>query len=522
MASLPIEIDVNVTAQKITSVTKPDLQTAVFLYLVSSGTESDVTTPLQGPQDNRILFYDTIEDLENYFDNTESENDQGDNHIVLSGQDYYAQDTGSSKYAVAPIFDTDTAALFFGGTISATLAEFQAITDGYVAFEVDGVNEVRTGLDFSTDLSLTDVAATLTTAFTGILTFTYNATLNAFIVTNVQTASGPTATLSGAIDTSEVGTYVGASDFINCEKPTTYAGTTFVDYETELNNVLNAANNANRFVFGWLPSYGLSVTQSPKVFQEDFASFIQGQKRAVGAVIAYENGHVSSPNEDAKLSSETGDIGSVLSTGTFGSIMRAYHHSNLEYPHSGILAQFLGVDYAESNSTITGKFKSLEGITTTSLTLSELNVLEGKLYNVYTLMNNGATVWREGINDTTYYTDDWINIQNFALDLETSIYNEFLRRPKVPYTVEGQIGIVAVIQQVCNQYVLNGMLAPRQIENTALRSGVETLPAFQIVPTPIQDATPAQRAARQAPPILVIGQLAGAMHQININVNLFG
>ena len=129
--------------------------------------------------------------------------------------------------------------------------------------------------------------------------------------------------------------------------------------------------------------------------------------------------------------------------------------------------------------------------------------------------------FREGATESAaYFMDDTINLDNFVEDLSVAVYNVFLMNKKVPYTTKGQLMLVDACINVGNQYIYNGTFADRLIADPTVKSGVSTVQAVQVIPTPIQNMSAAQIASRIGPPIDILGQLAGAIHSVAIAVEV--
>ena len=73
---------------------------------------------------------------------------------------YFQQSPFPKNLVVGRWIDADIAAVLFGGPAQ-SLATYQAIADGTLTMFFDAVETDLTGLDFTPDLSLSDVAATL-------------------------------------------------------------------------------------------------------------------------------------------------------------------------------------------------------------------------------------------------------------------------------------------------------------------------------------------------------------------------
>lgn len=186
------------------------------------------------------------------------------------------------------------------------------------------------------------------------------------------------------------------------------------------------------------------------------------------------------------------------------------------------LACALSVNYALQDSTITLKFKQLDGIEPSPLTNSEVANLESRNINCYVYIGNTAREVREGTQALdTWFTDSLVNLDNFKEELQVAVYNVFLRNKKVPYTMSGQNKLVSAAASVCRRYTSNGTFANRDIESLNNETGFETLPATDIRPAPITGAAASDRAKRLAPPIQITAYEAGAFHKVTLNVSVY-
>ena len=100
---------------------------------------------------------------------------------------YYAQTPKPSKFMVGGVIGSDTPATILGGTHD-TLANIQAITDGTIVVEVNGVETTASSLDFSGAASLDDVAPILEASLSGT-TVTYNVGDSRFEVATIAVGS---------------------------------------------------------------------------------------------------------------------------------------------------------------------------------------------------------------------------------------------------------------------------------------------------------------------------------------------
>lgn len=276
-----------------------------------------------------------------------------------------------------------------------------------------------------------------------------------------------------------------------------------------LNQIQGMAGTLGEFVYGWCLTSDLRNLTN----QVTLATWALSQDKALAVMVTND--------PDALNPAVTTDLGSVLKAAGNRRAVALYHDNATAYPDVSILAYMLHVNYRLQNSAVTAKFKVLPGIPTVNVTESQWSALKAKGYNTYTAVGNAARTFREGgTEDITWYMDTIINIDNFVEDLSVAVYNVFLRNKKVPYTRAGQMLLVDACTDVGALYVYNGVFADRDIADLTSKSGYKTLPAVDVVPTPIYNMTAADRASRIGPPIAITVQESGAIHSIALNVEV--
>jgi hypothetical protein len=196
-----------------------------------------------------------------------------------------------------------------------------------------------------------------------------------------------------------------------------------------------------------------------------------------------------------------------------------YHDYANEYPEFAAMATMLSVDYAGVNTVKTLKFKTLSGISASALTTTQYNALDAKNYSMVARTGNVSIFVREGKQTSaSWFTDDYIGIQNFREELQVAVFNVFLAKKKIPYTAEGQQMQAQACEKICQRYVNNGFLADRADVDDDGNSII--IPAYQIVPGNIALATASDRAQRLAPPIAITAYESGAIHKVVVNVDM--
>lgn len=228
---------------------------------------------------------------------------------------------------------------------------------------------------------------------------------------------------------------------------------------------------------------------------------------------------LSSNDANAYSGSATSDIGYLLTASSNNATCVFYHDYASEYPEYAAMATMLSVDYAGVNTVKTLKFKTLSGITASAITTTQYNALDAKNYNTVARTGNVSIFVREGKNaSASWFTDDFIGIQNYREELQVAVFNVFLQKKKVPYTAEGQQMLQQAAEKICQRYVNNGFLADRADIDSDGNNVI--LPAYQIVPGNIALATASDRAKRLGPPIAITAYQSGAIHKVVVNVDM--
>ena len=496
--SLPRSLDVQI------SLSRPQAETRTDLSIMAVALEDLGFLP----DSNRIRFYSTIEAVENDFaPGTEA-------HFAASA--FFAQTPRAQTLALGEVFLNPLSAELSAAELTAAeLAAVIAIADGEMDISYDigagTVLESLSGMDFTSDVTLANVAATIDAATTAALSCAVRTLPGGTELLSITTtATGDGVVILHPIDPAGVGTYVG--DLLNmsaAEGGLVLNGYTPTGIADELSSILNAANNSGQFIYGW----ALGTTLRDATIQEDAAAWILPR---TGILTLVSNDPLAtSPSYQL-------DIGPIVAATGNRRVVVIYHDNAQRYPDVSILAYMLHVNYRLLDSTVTAKFKELPGIETVQLTETEWSVLQEKGYNTYTAIGNDARTFRDGDTSGTagWYMDTVINLDNFVEDLSVNVYNVFLRNKKIPYTSRGVALLVDACRDTGNQYTYNGTFADREVTDSSSKSGVSITAAVQIIPTPINQMSVADRADRIGPPIAMIVQEAGAIHSVAIAVEI--
>lgn len=494
--SLPRSLDVQVTVTRPGAEVTTDLSVPVF---AQAGGGFDFGA-------GRLAFYSTFDAVNDDARVTA----QG----KLAARDFFAQPRRSARMAIGQVFDTaQTGYILTGATGLA--AAFIAVSNGSFALSINGVSADITGLNFTTDTTLAQVASRIQTAVRAIATGGFTLATVAVSGTQMKISSGTagdTSTVSVLEAVSPAtGTDISGPGFLNGRLGTAviqpgYTPTGLVD---ELALIAEAARCGGSFVYGW----ALDVVYRDTPEQVEAGQWAQARVAAMPLVsnspLAWDAG-------------STTDLGPEIKTLGLFRAWPYFHDQAAYYPDMALLAVLLSVNYAQSKSTITAKFKDLVGIPTVNINETQWSVLKGKGYNTFTLTGNTARVNREGTTgNVAWYMDDVVNLDNFTEELQVAEYNVFLRNGKVPNDPEGQAKLQDGLQQVCERYVFNGTLSSRRVLDLTQIDGIRIDPPYNIIPSPFELQTDADRADRIGPPFVIDANLAGAIHSIAININAY-
>jgi len=421
---------------------------------------------------------------------------------------YFSQVPKPTQLKVAVRFETDQSAELRGGSIidnATNLALFTSINDGSFNISIDGDSQDITALDFSSDTDLSDVAATIETGLQAIATGGFTAATcthdgNRFFVTSGTT--GATSTISFVTTVSPAtGTDVSSLILLDQGNATKSDG---IDAEN-ITASLNAIENIDS---DW---YGLIFT---KEVREDV---VIGSENAVVGAAAWVEARTkvffnTTNDNDSKDSVTTSDIGSVLQTANYRRSITTFSSYPDQYPSASLAGRAFTVNFNQSNSTITLKFKQLPGITVESLTQNDKTVLDSKSVNALITVGSSDMYSESFMADGTFFDEvhgiDWL--QNA---IETNVFGYLLTQTtKVPYTDKGVAGVEQQVRSALDEAVRNGLIAPGEdIEGTYLPNG------YTITTIPVADINQGDKEARFYPGLSFVCLGAGAIHRVQIN-----
>lgn len=219
----------------------------------------------------------------------------------------------------------------------------------------------------------------------------------------------------------------------------------------------------------------------------------------------------------------TSDLGYLLKANNLG---RTYAQYSQYEPQA--VASFFGrastVNFNGSKTTLTMKFKTEPGVRAEVITETQAAALKAKNVNTFVAYDNGTSIIQEGVmSDGTFFDErhglDWL--QNAV---QTATWNAlYTSTTKIPQTDEGMHTLCTVIENVMVQAVDNGLLAPGKWNAAGfgqINQGDMLSKGYYIYCPPIASQSQADREARKSVPIQVAVKLAGAIHFVDVLLNV--
>jgi hypothetical protein len=188
------------------------------------------------------------------------------------------------------------------------------------------------------------------------------------------------------------------------------------------------------------------------------------------------------------------------------------------------LGRAFTVNFNANRSTITLKFKQEPGVVAEGLTETQATTLASKNCNVFAAYDNDTAILQEGVMAGGAFFDEIHGLDWLQNAIQTKCYNLLYQsKTKIPQTDAGVNRIVATITKVLKEGVNNGLIAPGVWNGDGfgqLQSGDYLPTGFYIYAQPVDDQPQSEREQRKAPPIQVAVKLAGAIHFIDVQVDV--
>ncbi len=189
-----------------------------------------------------------------------------------------------------------------------------------------------------------------------------------------------------------------------------------------------------------------------------------------------------------------------------------------------VFGRAFSVNFSANRSTITLMYKQMPGITAENLTETQALTLEAKKCNVFAAYQNDTAILQYGVMCDGSYIDERHGLDWFQDALQTAEYNLlYTSKTKIPQTDAGQNMLIAVAAGVCQEAVNNGLVAPGTWNAAGfgqIELGDYLKDGYYIYSAPMALQAQADREQRIAPPIQIALKLAGAIHEMDVIVDV--
>lgn len=283
---------------------------------------------------------------------------------------------------------------------------------------------------------------------------------------------------------------------------------------------LNKARNEFWWFFSFFTAPVYAVTADAEAIAEwcnDNESWFQNCQTGVNATAI-------------RTPATTTDIATTLTTSGYR-FAGTMAHATDAYAGIKLCVPFAKVNYSATNSTITGEGKVLSGVAGEDLTGTAYAAMkqDTKKCQFYTKVENkGSTDAGRAINTWSHssygeFMDDVINLSAFTNTLGVTLYNTvFNQTTKLGQDPVGQAVLIGSAKSVCEQYIANGYLGPRNYIDpddgiTKYTVGYEILTK----PEDILNLTDIDRDARKSAPLRIRIFRKGAIHQAPVDVDVY-
>lgn len=224
------------------------------------------------------------------------------------------------------------------------------------------------------------------------------------------------------------------------------------------------------------------------------------------------------------------DIASQLTTLGYRHVYTPTHATD---PYSGnaLAKHFAAVNYSADNSTITGEYKKSPGVVAEDLTGTAIGAMEqdtkkAVFYTVIDLQGSSDIGrWKNTWTHSTYgeFIDDVVNLDAMVNSLTVALYNAVANQTtKLAQTPQGQAVLIGTARRVGEQFIRNNYLGPRNYIDPD--DGIEKYTeGYEILTKPedILDLSDADRAARKSAPLRMRLFRAGAIHMVQVDVDVY-
>jgi len=420
---------------------------------------------------------------------------------------YFAQSPQPQQLYIGRWAKTATAGLVHGGVLAAAdqlLSTWTAVTSGGFTVSIDGTSRPLTGLNFSGVTNMNGVASVITAALGSYGSCLWDgARFTIKSATTGATSSLTYATAPGA------GTDVSGMLKLTSSKAS-----------TPVSGIV--AETPAACVSSFLDRFG---TQFFGLTFADSVELSNANHLAVAALIEADQRHIygiSSANTTILDPTSTSDIASVMQSAAYRQTVVQY--SQAPQAVASLFGRAFSVDFTGNRTTITLMYKTEPGITAETLTATQAQTLAAKRANVFAAYNNSTAIIQEGVMSGPAYFDEIHGLAWLRNRIETDVYNAlYTSQSKIPQTDAGNNLIATVIEAALVAGINNGLIAPGTWQSGgfgSLKYGDFLPSGYYLFTPPIATQAASDRAARKSVSFQAAIKLAGAVHSVDVAINV--
>ena len=419
---------------------------------------------------------------------------------------FFAQVPRPYTLAIARWLKEPAPAILQGGILGEAaqdMASWTSITDGSFGLLINGTGVDVTGLDFSGQTNLNGVASVVNAALeTDGASCVFDG--QGFVAKSLF--AGATSELGYAVPAG-TGTDVSAKLALTAELALPLV--VGADAETPLECAAVLADGAG----DW---YGLMFAD---VLTDDehvaVAGFVEALARSRIYVATVTDSRVLSATVTTDLASR---LKALMRLRSF------VQYSSNQYAAASAMGRAFTVNFNANRSTITLKFKQQPGVVAEGLSETSASVLAQKNCNVFARYDNNTAILQEGSMSNGAFFDEVHGLDWLQNAIQTECYNLLYQsKTKIPQTEAGINQIIATIAKVLGEGVNNGLIAPGTWNADGfgqIERGDYLPKGWYIYSQPIDEQPQSEREQRKAPPIQVAVKLAGAVHSIDVQIDV--
>lgn len=411
---------------------------------------------------------------------------------------FFGQSPQPSEVQIGRWIESAASGLLKGRILTVAQQEISAFTEiesGSFDVTIDGSVVNVTGVDLSSQVNLNGVASQITDSLQSKGTCMW--TGSQFVIKSATT--GETSTVTNATSTT-------LSQALGFDSGTTAVGGAAAETLTEAIAALID-----------YPTWYMACLAAPAEADEIVSAAQTIEAANPRRILA-----ITTQDTTCLSAQDSSSIGFKLSQAQLQRTLWVYSSSSA-YAAASVLGRMSTVDFTGSNTTITLKFKQLPGITPENLTLSQANAIRATNGNVFVAYDNDTSILQEGVMAGGWFIDERHGLDWLENYVATAVWNLLYGSGKVGQDEVGSTDVVATVSQALEQGVTNNLISPGVWNSSgfgALNRGDTLSTGYYVYIQPLEEQSQADREARKAPPIQCAVKLTGAIHFVDVTINV--